>query len=132
MVLDVSDVVPKLVAATTTMGPAWEKHLQFWEGDDQRGEYNDISVIAHHMVILAANGEEEELHSICQAVEEMFADERTQQSTNLLVVGLIEDIQNTTSWPQSPVGSSAFLPFLGPLTTAEWVGYHRHRGTSDT
>jgi hypothetical protein len=113
MALEVPEVMPRLLAATTTMGTAWQQHLDHWE-DEEPGECNDIAIVAHHLVRLAANKYQTEFRSIFHAVEEMMAEDPSNEVMNLLAVGLLEDLQNITSWPQSPVGSSAFLPYASP------------------
>lgn len=129
---DVTEVVAKLIAAAPTIGPAWRQYLDSWHGEEDRGEYNDIGVVARHLVQLVADGEDFEPRSIFDVVEEIYATNPSGEVSGLLTVGLIEDIQNITSWATSPVGSSAFLPFLGPFTTDAWYDLHRGWGTTDT
>jgi hypothetical protein len=129
---DVEDVISRLLAADPTIGTAWQEHLDFWEGDESRGGYNDIGVIARHLVQLVADHQDADVRALFDVVEDVYAGTPSREVSNLLTVGLIEDIQNSTSWPRSPVGSSAFLPFLKPLTLAAWNGHRQRWGTSET
>lgn len=129
MTRDVDDLIERLLTAAWTVGPTWQEHLDFWEGD-ARGEYNDIAVVARHLVRLVADRQASEVQSIFDVVEDAYAADPSREVSNLLTVGLIEDIQNSTSWPSSPIGSSAFLPFLGPLTTAAWNEHRQREGTA--
>jgi hypothetical protein len=54
------------------------------------------------------------------------------EARDVLVVGLLEDVQNITSHEQAQVRSSAFGPFLGPATLLAWIELHGPRGTGDT
>jgi hypothetical protein len=129
--IGVDEVLVRLLALTETMDSAWQEHLDFWEGEE-RGEYNDVAIVAHHVVALTAKRQDDELRNIWQTVEGLYSEERTMEATNLLTVGLIEDLQHITSWPHSPIGSSTLLPFLGPLTTEAWTQHRSRWGTKET
>jgi hypothetical protein len=112
----VDDVVPLLLAACPTARPAWDEHLQRW-GDQNRGNFNDVAVFAHHVVDALADGRAAELPAFFQALERLIR-EGDHQVVHLASVGLIEDIQNIAS--HQPFGYAAFEPWLGTETQREW------------
>jgi hypothetical protein len=127
----VSDIVPTLLASARSLGPLWQEHLDFWSGEEP-GAYNDMSVIARHAVQLIAEGGDDELREMFGVVESLFSDHPAGEGHSLLSAGLLEDIQNITSHPPIRVGSSQFLPYLGPLTTRVWNAIHEGWGSQDT
>jgi len=125
------EVVQRLVASANTIGPAWRAHLAQWDGKPA-GFYNDVSVVAHHVIKILSKGEKDEVANVFQVVEELLAEPLTDRARGVLVIGFIEDVQNITSHPEREVGSSAFVPFLGPRTKEAWAEVHRSWGTTDT
>ena len=124
-------VIERLVDAAITIGPARQEYLRNLGGESP-GPYGDAGVVAHHAVFLASNGSEDELRSIFQAVETMLTEERTPGATNLLIVGLLEDIQNIASHPDAAVPSSSFVVYLWPYTADAWWRLHESWGSEDT
>jgi len=108
--------------------PAWREHIA---DGKPAGFYNDVSVVAHHVIGVLSKGETEEVASVFKVVEELLDEPLTDRAHGVLVIGFIEDIQNISSHT-GPLGSSAFVPFLGPKTKEAWAEVHRSWGTTDT
>jgi hypothetical protein len=130
-VIDCPEAVERLRAAARTIAPAWDAHLLQWHGEPA-GFYNDVSVIAHHVVGLLGKGEVHEVRAVFAAVEQMLSNRLSDAAQDVLVVGFLEDVQNVTSHSDSPTGSSAFVPLLGPATRAAWSKLHDSWGSRDT
>lgn len=124
-------MIARLLDASDSIGPIWQEHLEFWKGE-KAGEYNDVEVIARHVVSLTAIGGQWELHAIFATVEELLGEDLTGEARGILVTGLLEGVQNITSHGDSPVGQSTFVPFLGPLTLRAWGDLHEGWGSRDT
>jgi hypothetical protein len=130
-VVDVDGVVTQLLEALPSIGEKWAVHLDLWDGDPA-GSYNDVAVMAHHLVDLLSTGQTDEAAQLFRLVEELLDQDPPTEVRTLLVIGLLEDIQNITSHEQRPIGSAAFVPLLGPVTATAWHGLHRSYGTQDT
>lgn len=130
--IEPAHVVRRLVGAATTIGPRWEEHLALEDGD-RSGDYIDISVLAFHVVDLMEHDRVYEIEAIFQQVEQLLrGDELTRGAINLVVVGLLEDVQTITGHDHIPVRSSEFARFLGPSTLLAWIELHGHWGSEDT
>ncbi len=115
--MTVDEVVPGFLAVCPGVTPRWERHLEFWEDEPVRGHYNDISVVAHHLVDRFAAGDTSEFPGVFELVERCLA-ESDEQVQELIVVGLLEGIQNTAS--HQAFGMAVFEPWLGPRSRAAW------------
>jgi hypothetical protein len=124
-------LVQTLLAAAPTVGTAWQEHLDFWDGEVP-GAYNDMSVLARHLVQQASTGNSGEVRSILQTVERLLEEHPTGEAYSLLVVGMLETIQNITSHADASVGSTVFLKYLGPRTAIAWKALHEGWGSQDT
>jgi hypothetical protein len=56
MAVDVTDVMPRVLAVATTMDTEWKTHKNSW-GDQEPGEYNDIAIVAQHVAKVAEDNE---------------------------------------------------------------------------
>ena len=63
-----SEIIPALLQVCPSVGSAWEEHIVWW-GDDERGDYNDIAVFAHHIVESYSVGEYAEFPAFFRQVE---------------------------------------------------------------
>ena len=45
-----ADVVPAFLTVCPAIAPAWRDNLAFWGDETNRGHYNDVGVIAQHLV----------------------------------------------------------------------------------
>jgi len=115
--MTIAEVVPAFLAVCPSIGPAWQEHLDFWGDEPDRGNFNDAAVIAHHLVDGFERGETSELPAAFALLERCLT-EGDGQVRNLVMVGVIEDVQNVSS--HRPFGSDVFLGWLGPESRAAW------------
>ena len=117
-----SAVIPAFLQACPSLAEPWREHLVSW-GDDERGIYNDASVVAGYLVELLVAGNHGELSAAFAAVEGLLAigDRDTRA---MLIVGVIEDTQNISLNRGRNPGD--FGPFLGPETAAAWDRAQRY------
>jgi hypothetical protein len=115
-IMTADTVVSAVLAACPTSLDAWTSHLRWW-GDDERGDYNDVAVFAHHIVNSANCGSTVEFPAFFELLERMIqqGDPHVKQ---LAVIGLIEDIQNIAS--HRPGGYTTFETWLRPATRTAW------------
>jgi hypothetical protein len=111
------EVVPAFLAACPGLVPAWQEHLAVWGGEDDRGFYNDVAVIAHHLVDRFGQGDLSEFPAAFALLERCLA-EGDPPVREVATVGIIEDIQNVAS--HRPFGPQVFLDWLGPLSRSAW------------
>jgi hypothetical protein len=111
-----TDVVEPLLAACPSFRPAWEQHLASWHGEDA-GIYNDLTVLAQHLVQTYASGRTEEFEALFKLVEKLLS-HGSEEVRAALSVGLLEDLQVIGS--HHPFGGDAFLPWLGPESRRAW------------
>ncbi len=111
-----SEAIGHLLEACPGIEPDWEEHLAWW-GDEERGHYNDISVIAHYLVDCVKRVQTDFFPRVFQLVEQYITggDEETR---NLMVVGLLEGLQNVASWES--FGYGVFEQWLEPQSRVAW------------
>lgn len=115
--MNVGEVVPLLLDACPTVRDAWQKHLEFWDGQQERGHYNDAAVIAQHIVESFERGDVSEFPATFGHIERCLL-EGDEEAVNLVTVGVIEGIQNIAS--HRPFGSQPFIAWLGPRGRIAW------------
>ena len=115
--MTIADVVPAFLSGCPTIDPAWQEYLESWHGEPERGNFNDIAVVASHLVDCFEQGDVSEYPAVFALLEKCLA-EGDELVQNLVTVGLIEDIQNIAS--HRPFGPQVFYEWLGPLGRAEW------------
>src|SRR5262245_39688685 len=115
--MKVADVVPAFLAVCPRIGPAWENHLAFWDGEAERGHYNDVGVVAHHLVDSFQSGDISEFPAVFALLERCLV-EGDEQVKELATIGVIEDIQNIAS--HRSFGPWVFYDWLGPESRAAW------------
>ena len=67
--LDVEDLVPRLLAATPSAQAAWDDLLETW-GDEEPAFYIEMAVFAQHAVALCEQGCRAELASLFDTIEQ--------------------------------------------------------------
>ncbi len=115
--MKVSDVVPAFLAVCPSIGPAWQQYLASWSGEPERGHYNDAGVIAHHLVDSFERGDRSEFPAAFALLERCVG-ERDEQTKDLAIIGIIEDIQNIAS--HRSFGPWVFYEWLGPQSRSAW------------
>ena len=106
----------------------WQRHLD-WSDGKRFGEYVDLGILAEWVVDQMIAGQVDCFSSLFAEVETLLQD-ASSDVRNLLVIGLLEDIQ---LWVIGKYGSKAsevdpdqLLPFLGNETRKEWFGLVRY------
>jgi hypothetical protein len=110
-------VVPAFLAACPGMEPAWQKHLEFWDNEPARGDYNDARVVAQYLVDCYERGDLSEFPAAFAVLERCLV-EGDEAARELAVAGIIEGIQNITS--HRPFGADVFCQWLGPKSRTSW------------
>jgi hypothetical protein len=119
LVPDRSDrVMPALVAVCPSFDQQWAALLSDAEGEN--GPYVAVGQFAAHLVDKLQNDETSEFPEVFRVVEDLLAADEP-GVRDLVVVGLIEDLQNDAG--QAPAG--AFRPWLGALTATAWDDVNR-------
>jgi hypothetical protein len=111
-----TEVITNLIEACPGIESKWEEHLAWW-GDEERGSYNDISVIAHYLVERVTEDQTDFFPKVFQLIEQYLV-EGGEEIRNLMVVGLLEGLQNVGSWES--VGYRVFEKWLGPESQLAW------------
>ena len=96
--------------------PAWQEYLDSWEGPPS-GEYNHVGALAQWVVNQMAAGNLNCFAKLFDEVESLLVNATT-GVRNLIVIGLLEDIQNFSKWGR--VNPDIALRFLGPESRKEW------------
>jgi hypothetical protein len=115
--MTVTEVVPSFLAVCPRIGPAWDEHLQFWEGEPERGYFNDAGVVAQHLVDRFQQGDVSEFPAAFDLIERCLT-EGDEQVKEVVILGIIEGIQNVAS--HRPFGMIVFRDWLKPSSRAAW------------
>ena len=114
-------VILECLRACSLLQPAWDAHLQSWDGEE-RGDYNDIGVVADFVVGCFERGQTDALSKIFFVAED-FLHKGDETQKGLVIVGLLEGIQNISS--HRPFGADVFIPYLGASTKGAWEELNR-------
>jgi hypothetical protein len=121
-VIDERQAVQRLVTVCPGFKPHWLAYLDSWEGKPS-GEYNDISVLADWIVGRMAAGVTDCFPEVFDEVESLLVG-ATSEVRNVIVIGLLEDIQNVSK--DQHVDPDIALSYLGPESRKEWFFLIRH------
>ena len=115
-----SEALRRLVSTCQGFQDAWRQHLN-WRDDD--GEYNHVSVLAEWIVDQVAAGETGCLPDLFAEVETIL-DGASDAVHNLIVIGLLEDIQLYAMGKLTPkpktLDPDVVLGLLGPRSKEAW------------
>jgi hypothetical protein len=117
-VIQKPQVIPLLLARCPGFQPIWEKHQEFWAGEEA-GIYNDLAEFATFIVDAFARQETEPVVAAFATIEELL-DEGDEEVRTAASIGFLEDIQAIAS--HRPFGAAAFVQWLGPKSKREWAG----------
>lgn len=87
-----AEVVPLLLEACPTAVPAWEEHLVWWDGKEERGGFNDVNVFARHIVESYARGVTTECEALFATVERILND-GNEEARSLAALGVFESLK---------------------------------------
>jgi hypothetical protein len=115
-IVNIPSIIPDLLKLCPGIDPRWQEHLEFWE-DDERGEYNDISVIVHSVVDSFTEGNSHFFPGLFNKIEDIINSGHPQQK-EIAILGFLETLQTVGS--NRPYGYKPFERWLGPLSLIEW------------
>ena len=113
---------PQLMAAFAQACPSfaerWSRHVRSTPAEDRTG-YDDVAVLAHHVVSLQRRASTAELSAAFSVAEQALktSDETTR---NLVSIGFFGDIQNIASHSPEAGSAADFFGYLGPVSVGEW------------
>ena len=114
------DAVNKIKECCEEIAPYWEKHLEFWEGEEDRGYYNDMMVLAKYVVEQYSKGQTEDFQNIFNSCENIYMAE-SDEAEEAVSLGFIETLLCISS--HELFGTEAFEPWMGSQTLADYIGY---------
>ncbi len=109
--------MPLLLDACPGFQPAWQKHLDWWNGEEP-GVYNDTSEFARYLVESFESGQTAEFPAAFSAIERIL-NEGDQESRDIAGIGVIESIQTIGS--NHSCGEDVFIQWLGPTSRRAWA-----------
>jgi hypothetical protein len=115
------EIVPRLLQACPTAQRAWDEHVAWW-GTEDRGIYNDVAVLAHHVVVSLKSRDTRKFDAFFRVLEELLVT-GDPDTRAVAVNGLIEDLQNIAS--HEPPGYQAFERWLHPTSRRAWADVER-------
>jgi hypothetical protein len=110
------DLIPEFLEVCPEFAPRWNKHCDYWL-PNRAGDYNDLAELAHFVIDSYDQGHLDIVKRILSLTERLLA-KRAPQITQLLIVGLLEDIQIIAT--HCSFGTEAFVPYLGPISLRAW------------
>jgi|SRR5579859_1164910 len=114
-----SEAVRRVVSVCPGFQDVWRQHLNFAHDD---GEYIHINVVAEWVVDQVTVGNRECLRELFDEVERIL-DGASRDVRNLMVIGLLEDIQLFALGklePKPGFNPDVVLGLLGPQSRKEW------------
>jgi hypothetical protein len=114
--LTVDNIVTEFLADCPGLKADWDRHLEFW-GNEERGTFNDMGVIAHYLVRCYEQQHFDDLAVAFALLERCFAD-GDEQAKEAATSGIIEDIQNISL--NHKFDPHVFMRWLGPQTKKAW------------
>jgi hypothetical protein len=110
------DVIPGFLSVCPEFATRWRDHCEYW-APEKAGAYNDLAELAHFVVDSYEQGATDVVKRALNHVESELQS-KDPQETELLVVGLLEDIQTIAS--NRPFGPHVFVPLLGAMSRQAW------------
>jgi hypothetical protein len=114
-------VMPLLLEACPGFRPAWQEHLDWWDGEEP-GAYNDTAEFARYLVESFESGQTAEFPKAFAAIERIL-NEGDQESRDIAGFGVIESLQTTGS--NHSCGRAVFIRWLGPTSRRAWAEVER-------
>lgn len=115
-IVKVPSIIPDLLKICPGIDSRWQEHLEYW-GDDERGEYNDASVIVHFVVDSYSKNRTHFFPRLFAKVEEYITTGHPKQK-EIAVLGFLETLQTVGS--NQEFGYKPFEQWLGQSSLLEW------------
>ncbi len=116
MLMPKPDLIPEFLEVCPEFALRWKEHCDYWL-PDRAGDYNDLAELAHFVIDSCDKGKVDIVKRVLNHTERLL-EKRDPQITQLLVVGLLEDIQIIAT--HFSFGPEAFVPYLGPISMRAW------------
>jgi hypothetical protein len=110
-----------IIATVPDFQPRYQKFLVHWHGEDIPW-YLAMGELAHYIVEAYEQGDTSRYQELFSAVERVLTSGDSEVQ-NLIVVGLLEDIQNIAS--HRSFGPDVFRGWLGPQSLIAWDELNR-------
>jgi len=111
--------VEKIIATVPGFQDQWREFLKEWDKEISPQWYLGMGELAHYVVEKYAQGATGEFPDLFASVEALLHSP-SPELENLIIVGLLEDIQNVAS--HRDFGAAPFRDWLGPKTVVAWDG----------
>jgi hypothetical protein len=109
--------IEAIIATVPGFQAAWQGFLKCWNKEDSIPWYLAMGELSHYVVERYAQGATEEFPKLFAMIESLL-ENPSPELENLIIVGLLEDIQNVAS--HRDFGMSPFQKWLGPRTLVAW------------
>lgn len=109
--------IESLIVTVPGFQAMFQEFLKQWEKDDSIPWFIAMGELSHYVVESYAHGTTAEFPKLFAAVENLLNDP-SPELENLIMVGLLEDIQNVASYRD--FGAGPFRELLGPKSTVAW------------
>ena len=110
------DLIPEFLEVCPEFAPRWKEHCDHWL-PNRAGDYNDLAELVQFVIDSFDQGQVDISKRVFNHTERLL-EKRDPQITQLLVVGLLEDIQIIAT--HYTFGPEAFIPYLGPISLHAW------------
>ncbi len=117
-IVNIPSIIPELLTLCPGIESRWDEHLEFWDGDE-RGEYNDISVIVHFVVDSYTENITQFFPMLFKKIEEIITKGHPKQK-GIAITGFLETLQTVGS--NRHYGYKPFEQWLRPASLSEWRG----------
>jgi len=109
-------IIAPVLLACPSFKPAWDAHLADW-GPNEPGIYNDLAVLAQHIVNLAAARQTAEFPALFSIFEDLISSSDP-ELVKVVSFGLIEDLQTIAT--HHPGTGHEIFGALQPRSQQAW------------
>lgn len=115
--MDQIDAILLLKTSCSGIDPYWKEYMEFWQDEEERGFYNDISVFSRYVVDRYAEGQTQDFDEIFGAYE-YINENGNAAAKELAIIGFLEGILFLSS--HQPFGTHAIEKWMGPAAKANY------------
>jgi hypothetical protein len=115
--------VEQIIATVPGFQTQWQEFLKEWEKETSPPWYLVMGELAHYLVERYAQQATAEFPQLFASVEALLHNP-SPELENLIIVGLLEDIQNVAS--HRDFGAAPFREWLGPKSIVAWDGINAY------
>lgn len=115
--MNADDIVPLFLSACPGLKNPWDEYLEKNRDREERLRFIEMAVIARYIVHCLKSGDEGSVSGAFMVVERCLA-EGDDQVRQLVIVGVLEDIQTLSGWED--VDLRAYDSYLGDKARGAW------------